>query len=416
MQQQATTTLSRQSLFRLAGAGALATACATLGPLGTPAANAVPARRVMPLQAHRGGSPDNTMKGMRESIEQQGVDEIEIDVQESSDGVLILTHDDTLGKNSNRPGTQLHTKSWDWIQKNVRVEGQRIPTLDDAIDIAMDNGVAMFVEMKSYKGQSKSSKIARARKISDRLLKLNATQRRRVRIHSFDWMDVGPTWTKHAPELRWYALETASTGGPTIYRAQKASDMGATGYAMNIMHASVPLIENVKRIGLKMRLWATEDYQSLCYCLDMGMEIFGSDDVEWAKGHLAKEKIALLKNKRDVYTNSSNFQVLSRRTLTKNKRYYPKVVADGLPIPYSKMKRLSSVTIRITVYNGGGRGYISFGPQGSATSMSRTQAIPKGTKVFDRLAHPGDHGNLRIFATENVNVKVEVVAYRTRTY
>ena len=55
------------------------------------------------LIAHRGGSleaPENTLAAFRHAIE-VGAKYVELDVQMSKDGVLVVIHDDTLDRTTN---------------------------------------------------------------------------------------------------------------------------------------------------------------------------------------------------------------------------------------------------------------------------------------------------------------------------
>ena len=73
--------------------------------------------------AHRGASeyaPENTLSSFYLGL-LQGANGIETDVQKTKDGVLVLFHDDTLDRVSNKQG-KLSDYTWDEL-KNVKIYG-----------------------------------------------------------------------------------------------------------------------------------------------------------------------------------------------------------------------------------------------------------------------------------------------------
>lgn len=83
--------------------------------------------------AHRGdprGFPENTLAALR-SAETLGADIIEIDVRLTADGHLILLHDHTLARiwGLEKPATEVSLSEI----RDLRVAGERIPTLEEAL-------------------------------------------------------------------------------------------------------------------------------------------------------------------------------------------------------------------------------------------------------------------------------------------
>ncbi len=91
----------------------------------------------MQIMAHRGASvaaPENTMAAFRQAID-DGADWIEIDVQETADGEVVVSHDSDFMKLSGNP-----LKIWDaklddlsdidigtWV--DPKYSDERVPTL-----------------------------------------------------------------------------------------------------------------------------------------------------------------------------------------------------------------------------------------------------------------------------------------------
>ncbi len=105
--------------------------------------------------AHRGGSnlaPENTLAAFKNAIE-LGVDMIEIDVEQTSDSVVVVLHDDKVDRTTNGSGwvdslSYEYVKTLDagsWFSEEYKDE--KIPSLDDVL--ALVNGqVILLIEIK----------------------------------------------------------------------------------------------------------------------------------------------------------------------------------------------------------------------------------------------------------------------------
>lgn len=111
----------------------------------------------MPVQitAHRGASgsaPENTLIALQKAIE-AGADYAEIDVQETSDGRLVLLHDPdlkrTTGLKKNIWQTTYnelkHLDAGSWFSDEFSAE--RIPLLEDAIELVRGK-MLLNIELK----------------------------------------------------------------------------------------------------------------------------------------------------------------------------------------------------------------------------------------------------------------------------
>ena len=107
--------------------------------------------------AHRGSSaaaPENTLAAFRLAAEQQS-DFIELDVQESADGQVLVVHDSDLMK-VGKDGTKI----WEGLAaglreidigsyKGAQFSSERLPTLAEALAVCKDR-CRVLVELKSY--------------------------------------------------------------------------------------------------------------------------------------------------------------------------------------------------------------------------------------------------------------------------
>lgn len=95
--------------------------------------------------AHRGdwrNAPENSLQAIQNCID-MGVDMVEIDIQETKDGELVLMHDETIDRTTKASG---FVKDWSLdslrtlkLVDGLGVEtGHRIPTLEEALLLAKD--------------------------------------------------------------------------------------------------------------------------------------------------------------------------------------------------------------------------------------------------------------------------------------
>jgi glycerophosphoryl diester phosphodiesterase len=109
------------------------------------------------VTAHKGFSsvaPENSLSAIAKAIE-VGADYAEIDVQETSDGVIVLNHDRDLMRVAGIPRriaemTLAEVKAADiGTRFDPRFAGERVPTLAEVIALARDR-IRVQIEMKFY--------------------------------------------------------------------------------------------------------------------------------------------------------------------------------------------------------------------------------------------------------------------------
>jgi len=102
------------------------------------------------LIAHRGGpayAPENTLAAFRNAIE-IGADRLEMDVQMTKDGELVVIHDETVDRTTNGTGHVANLTLAE-IRTLDAGNGEKIPTFAEVIALAKKGGVALLPEIKS---------------------------------------------------------------------------------------------------------------------------------------------------------------------------------------------------------------------------------------------------------------------------
>lgn len=105
--------------------------------------------------AHRGASayaPENTIAAFRMAMD-MGADGLELDVHLSSDGKLMVIHDETVDRTSNGSGrvvdmTCQELKKLDFSNGMKEFEGARIPTLQEVFGLIKNSPLTVNIEVK----------------------------------------------------------------------------------------------------------------------------------------------------------------------------------------------------------------------------------------------------------------------------
>lgn len=131
--------------------------------------------------AHRGAShdaPENTLEAFRLAIDMEA-DGVELDVHLSSDGELIVSHDETVDRCSSGTGrivdyTVVELKEMDFSNHKRNFRGVKVPTLEEVYRLIKPTRLVVNVEIKTtdilYEGiEAKCSALAGAMGMRDRV-------------------------------------------------------------------------------------------------------------------------------------------------------------------------------------------------------------------------------------------------------
>jgi glycerophosphoryl diester phosphodiesterase len=229
--------------------------------------------------AHRGSSkaaPENTMAAFRQAIA-DGTDWVELDVQETADGEVVVFHDSDFMKMA---GVSL--KIWDATLADLaqidigswfapEFSNERVPTLGEVLD-ACKGKVGVFIELKYYghdqQLEERVARIVEARGMEKDIvvmsLKLDAVQKMKA---------LRPDW-------RVGLLLSASAGDPR--RA------GADFLAINALFADRGFIRRTQRSGAEVYVWTVNDAATMSAMMSRGVDGVITDKPALAKSVLAE--------------------------------------------------------------------------------------------------------------------------------
>ncbi len=108
------------------------------------------------IVAHRtnaGGCPENSLSGIRAAMA-LGVDMIELDLQRTMDGRLVLMHDSEIDRTTNGSG-EVRSFTYDQLSRFYLKTGadirERIPLFEEVLQLVNTSEVRLILEMKSPK-------------------------------------------------------------------------------------------------------------------------------------------------------------------------------------------------------------------------------------------------------------------------
>lgn len=228
---------------------------------------------------HRGYSaraPENTLAAVRAALE-TGADSVEFDLHTAADGTPVLIHDANLGRTTNGVGpvrrrTVGQLKALDagsWF--SPRFEGERIPTLEEALEEARGRVTRVYAEVKGYReleDLDRMVRITRSLDMMDRTTFISMDWRIVERIHGRgEDVTVGYIVTdgERFPE----ALDRA------IVRGRAILDFDA-----RVLAADPGLVAQAHREGIPTAVWTVNDPAEAEELAGAGVVRFTTDEVE----------------------------------------------------------------------------------------------------------------------------------------
>jgi glycerophosphoryl diester phosphodiesterase len=282
----------------------------------------MPPARAFDLQGHRGArglAPENTLAAFRTALA-IGVTTIETDLALTKDGVLVLAHDPRLnpalvrdadGRWLAAEGPAIHSLTLeDLLRYDVGrlnpqhryarqwplqqpVDGERIPTLAQLIDLVKASGAAVRLNLETKLAPNDGGTPAAdvfAQAVVAALRRSGMTER--ATVQSFDWRTLLEV-KRIAPEIAtacltietesfdtvradangaspWHAgLKRADHGG-SLPRLVKAAGCGT--WSMYWRNLTPALAAEARSLGLKLLPWTVNDPAVMAQMIDLGVD------------------------------------------------------------------------------------------------------------------------------------------------
>lgn len=212
--------------------------------------------------AHRGASgyaPENTLESFKLAAEMHA-DGVELDVQLTKDGELVVIHDEKIDRTSNEKGfvrdyTLSELKNFNFNNGNEKYPNAQIPTLKEVYELLKPYNMKINVELKTgiffYEGiEEKVLKLAEEMDMKDRIIYSSFNHYSVMKIKELDenaetgllycdgWINV----VEYAEKLKVNALHPAD---------------------YNIQYDN--LIEKSKAHKIKLHVWTVNDEEEMKY-------------------------------------------------------------------------------------------------------------------------------------------------------
>lgn len=220
--------------------------------------------------AHRGFSgkyPENTMLAFRKAVE-AGADGIELDVQLTKDGEIVIIHDETINRTTNGKGA-VSDYTYEELSKfdaSYIYRGEagfnKIPTLREYFQMIKDTDLITNIELKTgvneYLGiEEKVWKLIKEFKLQDKVI-----------ISSFNHFSV-LRMRELAPNLKYGLLNETWM----IDAGKYTHDLGIHCYHPIQWNLTPEVIKEIKQYGVEINTWTVNTEDRIRYMIENGIDI-----------------------------------------------------------------------------------------------------------------------------------------------
>jgi glycerophosphoryl diester phosphodiesterase len=207
------------------------------------------------IYAHRGASydaPENTMTAFRKALE-QGAEGIELDLQMSKDGRLMVIHDETLDRTTDGTGlvvqyTYDELRRFNAKYKFADLSFEPIPVLEDVLELLAGTQVELNIELKNG-----IVPYERMEEETVRLVKAWGMERRVV-VSSFNHYSLVKL-SRIAPDIQTAILYSAGLVEPWHY----ARSIGAKGLHPHFYSVRPEIVAGAHAAGIAIRPYTVDD-------------------------------------------------------------------------------------------------------------------------------------------------------------
>ncbi|WP_141579415.1 glycerophosphodiester phosphodiesterase family protein [Actinomadura sp. WMMA1423] len=262
---------------------------------------------IVEVHGHRGARglrPENTLPGFAHALD-LGVDAVELDVGLSSDGVVVLGHDQVLSPSvlADTAPAWPDDPAYPYVGKPVRelslaqlrtldagmscpaapMPGTRIPTLAEVCALLAPAAVGLSVELKTDPTWTDEEVELLTASVAAVLRAFGCTER--ARLLAFDWRVLAEA-RRHYPELGRVALMERKTltpgtgwlaGHSPADPVAAAFALGATAVSPEHAMTTPALIAQAHTLDLPVNVWTVNDEADMTRFIDQGADAIVTD-------------------------------------------------------------------------------------------------------------------------------------------
>jgi glycerophosphoryl diester phosphodiesterase len=208
---------------------------------------------------HRGArayAPENTLTSFKKAIE-LGVNAIELDVCRTKDGKIVVIHDANVKRTTNGEGLVADLTLAEI--KGFSAEGQKIPTLEEALDF-LTKKVKVIIELKEAGFEDAVLSAVKARGMEKQVVISSFLEEAIGRVRELDAdIQTGLIYAKHKNPLK-AALELKANYLVALYRFVHTAN-----------------VEKAHQNGLKVIVWTINTTEEVAQYAKKGVDGIASD-------------------------------------------------------------------------------------------------------------------------------------------
>ena len=226
------------------------------------------------IWAHRGAdgyAPENTLPAFQMAA-QMGADGVELDVQLTKDGQIVVCHDERIDRTCSQKGwlkdfTLEELKKMDFSGGNEQYAGVQIPTLREVLELLQDTGMSVNIELKTkaipYPGiEKKCIRLVKEMGYEDRVI-----------FSSFNHLSLQMIRLS-APEMKIGYLYLYAAAGIIPF----AKRLGVDALHITQQNFLIPgFMEKCKELGIKVNAWTINQENEYQSCAENGVNAVITD-------------------------------------------------------------------------------------------------------------------------------------------
>ncbi len=239
--------------------------------------------RNMEITAHRGASvkyPENTMAAFR-GAKELGADWIELDVQQTKDKQIVVSHDANLSRVT---GVNKDIIDMDYEEiskldagsfKGKEFAGERIPLLSEVLEFAKENNIKLNIELKPTGKETGFEK-----QVVELIKKYNMEDRCVVTSQVYEVLE---NIKKVDKNIKTVYVMSIAIGNITDLKYADAFSIEAT----NVTESQVNRVHNA---GKELYAWTVNTKESINHMIDMNVDNIITDNIELGKKLVEESK------------------------------------------------------------------------------------------------------------------------------
>ena len=239
------------------------------------------------VTAHRGASvlyPENTISAFKGAVDQKA-DWIELDVQQTSDGYLVISHDLNLGRTtgvyenvSDLTLEEIKELDAGWLY-GERFIGETIPTLEEAIEFAKENSINLCIELKVYGSENEFEKhvldVIKEYEFEDNCIIASGSLESLEKVKKID-----------------KKIKTVAILAATVYeiRDLECADV----YSIDAEYIDQALVDRIHDEKKEVFAWTINTEEKINEMINLGVDNIITDDVSLAKVLVAEREMNII--------------------------------------------------------------------------------------------------------------------------